>query len=130
MSHEFEVDKSSRQPQVSRLEKTQDEKLVFTYFKNEDCLFLNGEYLIRNVPARILWKILKSYQEQKRTEFTNRELRMDSWLELPEIKDNLEARLILLRKRLEKKSPAITMISTGRGRFHFAIQGTYTLVES
>lgn len=55
---------------------------------------------------------------------------MDPWLELPEVKDNLETRLILLRKRLEKKSPAVTMMSAGRGRFHFSIQGLFTLVES
>lgn len=131
LSHEADVEKASGQPRKpSSSNAQQGEKLVFTYFKNEDCLFLNGEYLIRNVPARILWKILKEYKEQKKTEYSNRELRMDPWLELPDVKDNLETRLILLRKRLGKKSPAVTMITTGRGRFHFEIRGDYTLIES
>ena len=42
--------------------------------------------------------------------------RPDESLQLPEIKDNLETRVILLRRRLEKKCPAISIISSGRGR--------------
>jgi hypothetical protein len=42
---------------------------------------------------------------------------MDAWLGLPELRDNLESRLILLRKRMELKCPEIRLVQRGRGRF-------------
>jgi adenylate cyclase len=91
------------------------------FFPVDGSTFLDGEYLIKGVAGRILWKLLGQYQHEHRDEFTNKEVRLDPTLELPELRDNFESRLILLKRRLEERDAPIRIEKTGRGRFRVVV---------
>jgi adenylate cyclase len=100
------------------------------YYAEDDSVFIDNEYLIKGVAGRVLWRLLQQHSQEKRTDFTNKELRLDATLELPDIKDNLEARLALLRRRLEDRCDFIRLSSTGRGRIHLDVGRPLRLREA
>jgi adenylate cyclase len=125
-----EDEATGSQPPAAPVKASGERTLRFRFFRNDDCVFFGDEYLIRNVPGRILWKILRAFHDSGRTEFSNRELRLDPWLGLPAVRDNLESRLVLLRKRLEQKCPDLSLVSTARGHFRLEARCRLSLEES
>jgi hypothetical protein len=97
------------------------------HFPQDGSTFIDGDYVIKGVAGRILWSLVSQYDSDGRTEFTNRELRLDPSLELPGFKDNLESRLILLTRRLDERSAPIRLRKTGRGRFRIDVETSLRL---
>ena len=91
------------------------------YFASDASVFFDGEYLIKGVAGRILWSLLVQHGADGRTDFTNRELRLDPTLDMPGFKDNLESRLILLKRRLDERGAPARIHKTGRGRFRLEV---------
>ncbi len=81
----------------------------------DDSVFIDNGYVIRGVAGRLLVYLLERHLAEGRVEFSNREIRMAPDLKLPDFKDNLETRLLLLRQRLEEKECPVRLIRAGRG---------------
>ncbi|WP_011579697.1 MULTISPECIES: GAF domain-containing protein [Chelativorans] len=99
------------------------------HYRADNTVFVGNDYLIKGVAGAILWKIAQERAEGGRIEFTNRELRLDPALRLPEYAENLEARLVLLQRRLCERDAGIAIEKCGRGRFRFLAEGRLVLEE-
>lgn len=99
------------------------------FYATDGSTFLDGEYLVKGVPGRLLWKLLHE-TARGQTTFTNREVRLDPALELPAYRDNFESRLILLRRRLDERQAPFRIETTGRGRFRLDVSRPIELIDA
>jgi adenylate cyclase len=81
------------------------------------------------IAARISWKLSRATPEVGAWTFANKEIRLDASLQLRHLKDNLEARLILLRRRLQDRCDFVNLTPVGRGRFRLEVQPELTLKD-
>ncbi|MDQ1535283.1 MAG: adenylate cyclase, partial [Actinomycetota bacterium] len=95
---------------------------MIRFFAVDGSTFIDDDYLIKGVAGRMLWRLVRDYTEQGRTEFTNREIRLDPSLELPSFRDNLESRLVLLKRRLDERRAPLRIERTARGRFRLDVE--------
>jgi hypothetical protein len=107
----------------------QGEPLAVAYYQADDSVFVDDAYVVKGVPGRILWKLLQEHEADGRTSFTNRELRLDEQLGLPPGNNNLEARLLVLRKRLAALECGITLDRVDRGRLLLGVSAPLRLAE-
>ena len=105
-------------------DRTAGREFRVTHHDYDDSVFIDNEYLIKGVSGRLLIFMLETWRRESRQEFSNRELRLTSALRLPDIKDNLESRLLLLRRRLDEKALPVRIVRTGRGRISLQLTGT------
>jgi GAF domain/Pyridoxamine 5'-phosphate oxidase len=95
--------------------------VVITHYAENDSVFLDEDYLIKGVAGAIFWALVRDFVDEQRTAFSNRELRLDRRIRLPDISDNLEARLILLERRLSEREACVRLEKTARGRFRLNV---------
>ena len=104
--------------------------LLVRRYARDNSVFLDDDYLIKGVAGAILWRLLQAYTREGRVDFSNRELRRDATIGLPDVTDNLEARLILLAKRLAERGGGLWLEKTGRGRLRLHVGRPVSLIES
>jgi adenylate cyclase len=124
---------ASTEPKVAALTSAQDalarSHAVIKHYRSDDSIFIDDAYLTKGIPGRLFWKLLQAFVGTGRAAFTNKEIRLDASMGLPDIKDNLETRLILLRRRLEERCSFVKLIPAGRGRLHLDVRRRLTLED-
>lgn len=100
------------------------------HYAFDDSVFIDNQYAIKGVAGRLLYYMLAAYSQCGKREFTNRELRLDQCLKLPDPRTNIETRLLLLRRRLEEKSFPIRLQQLGRGRIGLDCAGPVRLTHA
>jgi adenylate cyclase len=103
--------------------------IELVYYEADDTVLCDSAYIVKGAPGRILWSMLKAHAESGRTQFTNRELRLDASIGLPAGNDNLEARLLVLRRRLADIDCGVTLERVGRGRLELGLERQAELTE-
>jgi adenylate cyclase len=98
------------------------------YHGDDDSVFIDDKYLIKGLSGRILYRLVRLFLSEGRTDFCNREVRLDAEMRLSTLRDNLETRLILLRRRLEDRAAPLRLVRTGRGQFRLQVDGAIELV--
>ena len=104
-------------------------RIDVVHHRFDDSVFVNGDYVIKGVAGRLLVFMMEQCLASGRREFSNREIRLDTSLRLPDFKDNLETRLLLLRRRLEEKTLPVRLIRLGRGKIGLEIDGHLRLTR-
>jgi GAF domain-containing protein/pyridoxamine 5'-phosphate oxidase-like protein len=120
---------STQEVALLRKELLSQESSVVKYYKSDDSIFIDDAYLIKGIPGRLLWKLLQAFVDTGRVAFSNKEIRLDAGMRLPDIKDNLETRLILLRRRLDERCEFVRLVHAGRGQLHLEVQRKLRLKE-
>lgn len=97
------------------------------HHRYDDSVFVDGVYIVKGVAGALLRLMLDWHIAEGRTEFTNREMRLAAAGRLPDFKDNLETRLLLLRRRLDEKQSALRLVRVERGRVRLDLSGTVSI---
>ena len=85
----------------------------------DDSITIDGEHFIRNVPAKIFRRVVRSYLLEGRTVFENREFKRDAEITLDVSNPNFEGRLNRLMSKLEEQHPELLIVRRRRGEFVF-----------
>jgi adenylate cyclase len=102
---------------------------VIKHYTSDDSIFIDDSHLTKGIPGRLFWKMLQAFVGTGRARFSNKEIRLDASMGLPDIKDNLETRLILLRRRLDERCEFLRLIHEKRGHLRLDVRRRLELQE-
>ena len=97
------------------------------FYDQDGTVLVDGDYVIKGVAGRILFAMLDEHERSGRSRFTNRELRLNNEIGLPPGNDNLEARLLALRRRLEERDDPFRLERVGRGQLELRLDAAVHL---
>jgi adenylate cyclase len=100
-----------------------------TFHDPDGSVLIDGDYVIRGVAGRVLFAMLTEYQRSGRVRFSNRELRLNRDIGLPAGNDNLDARLVTLRRRLAERGDPFQLRHTGRGQLELIVTSGVHIVR-
>jgi hypothetical protein len=92
-------------------------RIFFEYDRKNETVLINGEPLIKNVPAKILRKMLSIYTETGRTRFHHSEFVKDESIIDNPYNPNFVVRLQRLTKTLKAHEKGISIVKTDKGVF-------------
>ena len=127
VERERAVDDSPATPPIAPADGAEGPPLRLRFFDVDGSVFLDGDYLIKGVAGRLLWSLVNQHEHEGRVDFTHRELRLDPSLELPPFRDNLENRVLLLKRRLDERDAPVRLEKTGRGQLRIHVSGPMRL---
>lgn len=103
--------------------------VVVRHHAGDDSVFLDDNYLIKGVAGAIFWAVLRNLVDAGRRTFSLRDLRLDPRIAGDDGPDDLDARLLLLRRRLSESGAALRLESIGCGRFLLTARRPPVLIE-
>lgn len=118
------------EPEPAAMPDVQGAPLAVRHFPDNDSVFFGNDYMIKGVAGAVLWAMLQDFVAHGKTAFSNRELRLDQRVRLPDVSDNLEARLVLLARRLCEREAPVRIEKTGRGHFRLCVQRPLQLTQA
>ncbi|MDB9743945.1 hypothetical protein OAA91_00290, partial [Fibrobacterales bacterium] len=80
---------------------------------------VNGRHIIKNVPARILRRVIREYVEEGKTIFEYREFKRDTEICQDPANPNFEVRLQRLMEKIKADFPEVHLDKERRGQFSF-----------
>ncbi|WP_332675674.1 GAF domain-containing protein, partial [Aromatoleum sp.] len=103
--------------------------VVVRHHAGDDSVFLDDDYLIKGVAGSIFRAVMRNLVVECRSTFSLRELRLDPRIRRDDGSDDLDARLLVLRRRLAECGAGVRLESIGRGRFLLTARRPATLID-
>ncbi|HUI90898.1 MAG TPA: hypothetical protein VLX68_01505 [Chitinivibrionales bacterium] len=91
-------------------------KAKFVYHVADGSISLNGEHFVKNVPAKILRKMLLAHTVSGQTVFSHREFATDSSIASDPKAPNIIIRIRRLSRAIEERLPKIKITRVSRGK--------------